>query len=59
MSSFIHFQLTKCRVETCFLSSVASDGKDGHELKLDKMGGVIWYGTFQPYMKNWANFFKF
>ena len=59
MSSFIHFQLTKCRVETCFLSSVASDGKDGHELKLEKMGGVIWYGTFQPYMKNWANFFKF
>ena len=38
---------------------VASDGKDRHELKLEKMGGVIWYGTLQPYMKNWANVFKF
>ena len=44
MSSFIHFQLTKCHVDTCFLSSVASDDKDGHELKLEKMGGcnMVW-----------------
>ena len=38
MSSFIHFQLTKCRVETCFLLSVASDARIVMNRNLKKLG---------------------
>ena len=38
MSSFIHFQLRKRRIETCFLSSVASDARIVMNWNLKKWG---------------------